>query len=107
MYSATARPSSILVRHFWVSPTVLEYASISTLSLPLVSSTVRLSVEKVQYLSIAPCLPEGSRTRHPAIQLRGRFTEPVGLTQSRYLPEVSEDAHTLLNSGVFVETAGQ
>src|SRR6202042_1893699 len=38
----------------------------------------------------------------PAIQLRGRFIEPVGLTKSRHLPEVSEDAHTFPNSGVFV-----
>ena len=42
-----------------------------------------------------------------AIQLRGQFTEPVWLTQSRNRTEVSEDAHTVLNRGVFVEKAGQ
>jgi hypothetical protein len=41
------------------------------------------------------------------IRLRGRFTEPVGLTQLSYLPEVSENAHSFFNRGIFVETAGQ
>ena len=35
------------------------------------------------------------------------FTEPVGFTRLRNLHEVTEDAHTFFNRGIFIESTGQ
>lgn len=40
------------------------------------------------------------------IQLRG-IHEPVGFTRLRNLHEVTEDAHTFFNRGIFIEGTGQ
>ena len=41
------------------------------------------------------------------ILLRGRFTEPVGLTQLCNLHEVTQDAHTFFNGGIYIESTGK